>query len=209
MAMTLPGFRSWVGSDDFPEKVRTAFVDGEIILDMSQEEIITHAGVKASTSSVLMNLVTAAKSGRFFLDGVLITNEAAEISNNPDGLFLSCASLQAGKFRLIPRNNASGQFIEVEGSPDWVMEIVSDSSVRKDTIQLRRAYYQAGIPEFWLIDARGEVVDLQVLRRGAVQYEAAPVEDSWLFSATFERWFRIEKQQDAFGTQFSLLVKAP
>lgn len=62
-AISHPGFRSWVGSDSFPEKVRTAFVDGEIILDINQEEITTHAGVKAGSSNVLMNLVNESKTG--------------------------------------------------------------------------------------------------------------------------------------------------
>lgn len=206
-ALTLAGFRAWVASDEFPEKVRSTFVDGEIILDMSQEEMITHAGVKANASNVLMNIVAQVKSGRYFLDGVLITNEAAEVSNNPDGIFLSYASLQAGRYRLIPRASIQGQFIEVEGSPDWVMEIVSNSSVRKDTVQLRQAYYLAGIAEYWLIDARGEPIDFQILRAGAKGYESAKVEDGWQFSATFDKWFRFERQQDAFGWQFVLLVK--
>lgn len=87
------------------------------------------------------------------------------------------------------------------------MEIVSDSSVRKDTIQLRRAYFLAGIPEYWLIDARGETIDFQMLRSGSERHEPAPIVDGWQFSATFSRWIRLEKQSDAFGVQFVLLTK--
>lgn len=46
-AATLEGFRAWVKSDDFPEHVRVTFVDREIYLDMSGEEIETHVKVKA------------------------------------------------------------------------------------------------------------------------------------------------------------------
>ena len=47
-AMTLAGFRAWVISDQFPDKVRATFVDEEIYLDMSMEEMTTHAAVKAA-----------------------------------------------------------------------------------------------------------------------------------------------------------------
>jgi len=57
-------------------------------------------------------------------------------------------------------------YIEILGSPDLVVEVVSDSSVRKDTRLLRDAYFRAGIREYWLIDARGPEVKFEILRRG-------------------------------------------
>ena len=50
------------------------------------------------------------------------------------------------------------------------MEIVSPSSVSKDKKHLRECYYRAGIPEYWLIDARGEDVEFDILRRGEEKY---------------------------------------
>jgi hypothetical protein len=35
--------------------------------------------------------------------------------------------------------------VELEGSLDMVLEVVSASSVHKDTVVLRRAYWQAGM----------------------------------------------------------------
>jgi Uma2 family endonuclease len=37
--------------------------------------------------------------------------------------------------------------MELEGTPDWVLEVVSQSSVAKDTKWLRESYHKAGIPE--------------------------------------------------------------
>jgi hypothetical protein len=45
-AFSLKGFREWLLSDDLPEKLRVTLVDEEIYLDMSKEEIQTHALVK-------------------------------------------------------------------------------------------------------------------------------------------------------------------
>src|SRR6266851_8355078 len=55
-AFTLNGFRAWVLSDEFPEKLRVTYVDQEIYLDMSKEELQTHAVVKAEISRVLLTL---------------------------------------------------------------------------------------------------------------------------------------------------------
>src|SRR5256885_8764701 len=47
-------------------------------------------------------------------------------------------------------------YLELEGTPDMVLEVVSESSVQKDTKRLRQLYWQAGIREYWLVDARRE-----------------------------------------------------
>ena len=38
------------------------------------------------------------------------------------------------------------------GAPDMVVEILSPSTARKDTVTKFRLYYQAGVKEFWIID---------------------------------------------------------
>jgi Uma2 family endonuclease len=58
-----------------------------------------------------------------------------------------------------------------------VLEAVSDSSVRKDLKTLRRAYFRAGIPEYWLIDARKPAVTFDILRRGTRGYIRTPKTD--------------------------------
>ena len=49
-------FRWWVQSDAFPDHVRVTFLDGEIYLDMSKEELETHNKVKIEVLRVLLNL---------------------------------------------------------------------------------------------------------------------------------------------------------
>src|SRR6266851_2202000 len=146
---TLDGFRAWVRADDFPEKVRVTFVDREIIIDMSNEEIQTHVAVKTEVSRMLSTLTRETDQGAFLNDGVLITNEEADVSNNPDATFVRWKSIEDGLVRVVPREGGHGQFTEIIGTPDWVLEVVSDSSVTKDTYELRDAYYRAGIPEYW------------------------------------------------------------
>ncbi len=205
---TLAGFRDWVLSEDFPEKVRATFVDQEVYLDMTMEELETHASVKAETSRVLMNENVKLDRGKFYLDGVMVTNEEAGVSNNPDAVAISWESLKAGRVRLVSRRFGSTKILEINGSPDWIMEIVSDSSVFKDTVELRRAYHRAKIGEYWLIDARGPEISFQILLWRKTGYVAAPAKDGWVHSRYFGRRFRLTRKRGrAALLEYALLVK--
>jgi Uma2 family endonuclease len=86
-----------------------------------------------------------------------------------------------------------------------VFEVISSSSVRKDTIELRDLYWQAGIPEYWLIDARHEPVKFDILRHGANRYLPTKKIGGWLKSSVFGRSFRLTKENDQLGNpQFTL-----
>ena len=39
-----------------------------------------------------------------------------------------------------------------EGAPDWIIEIVSPSSRKKDYIIKNTAYSRAGVREYWIVD---------------------------------------------------------
>ena len=71
--------------------------------------------------------------------------------------------LRAGTVRRTDKAGTSEEYIELVGSPDLVVEIVSDASVRKDKPLLRDAYGRAGVAEYWLIDARGHDVEFEIL----------------------------------------------
>jgi Uma2 family endonuclease len=90
-----------------------------------------------------------------------------------------------------------------------VLEIVSDSSVEKDTVRLRRLYFRAGIPEFWLVDVRGESLQFDILRRGKKNYTLTRrLSGGWLPSGVFGRSFLLTWQNDRLGNpQFTLAVR--
>src|SRR5262249_45787390 len=50
---TLAAFRRWAHSDDFPQTGRTCFLDGQVWLDMSKEQIFTHNQVKQEFNLVV------------------------------------------------------------------------------------------------------------------------------------------------------------
>jgi Uma2 family endonuclease len=207
-AHTMEGFREWATDDNFPERVRVTFLQGEIILDMSNEEINAHVAVKTEMVRALDGLVREQRLGKFYGDGVLLTNVAAEVSNNPDALFLSRETLETARARHVPQRGAEHLYRELEGTPDWLLEAISDSSVQKDTVRLRDAYHRASIPEYWLVDARGEELSFQILLRRKNGYAAAPVKDGWQRSKVFARSFRLERVLDDFGLwEYTLHVR--
>jgi Uma2 family endonuclease len=46
----------------------------------------------------------------------------------------------------------------IRGAPDLVVEIVSESSARRDAIQKRRVYATAGVREYWLVYPEAQMV---------------------------------------------------
>ncbi len=47
------GYRTWVTSRSYPEGVRTTYVDGEVLVEMSPESIATHNKVKMAVTAAL------------------------------------------------------------------------------------------------------------------------------------------------------------
>src|SRR2546423_370885 len=68
---TLADFRRWALSDEVPEKLPLGFINGEVFVDMSKEEIRTHALVKTAVSAGLFHLNEAINFGHLFINGVL------------------------------------------------------------------------------------------------------------------------------------------
>jgi Uma2 family endonuclease len=91
------------------------------------------------------------------------------------------------------------RYLELEGSPDMVLEVVSRSSVHKDTVVLRQAYWEAGVREYWLVDARSAPPSFDILRRTSRGYAATPKRDGWLESAVFGKSFRLVQGTSKLG----------
>jgi Uma2 family endonuclease len=84
---------------------------------------------------------------------------------------------------------------ELIGSPDMVLEVVSTSSVQKDTVILPELYWKAGVREHWLVDPRGEEVIFDIFKRGEKGFERVKGR-GWLKSAVFGKSFRLTMRID-------------
>lgn len=197
-AGTLEGFRRWARSDQFPNRGRVTFIDGELTIEMSPERYESHLAVKRAINRAIEAVVESNDLGRFYPDGAWITNEVAGISNEPDASFASWETLESGRLQP-PEGWTDKDYVELVGTPDWVCEVVSNSSQRKDTKLLIDGYHRAGVSEYWLIDAREEEVDFRILIWTTEGYVAAPDEAGWRHSDVFSSSFRLDRSRDRMG----------
>ena len=207
-AGTLEGFRAWATSDAVPENARVSFINEGIIIDTSPEELETHNKVKSEISSVISTLNRDLNLGTFYASGTLLSCPIAGLFTEPDALLVTWDSFQAGRVRPVQRKDRPDEHLELEGTPDWVLEVVSRSSVKKDTQLLREAYHAAGIPEYWVINAFGPEIDFQILLRQSGGYVPAPARDGWSRSPLFSRDVCLTRQRGRLGYwQYTLDVR--
>jgi Uma2 family endonuclease len=200
-ALDHDGYRDWVKSDeyaDYPASLRTTFVVGEVLVEMTPESIERHNQVRAALGVVLGTFVAEHDLGTIYPDGALITNETAGLSCEPDFTFVAWQTFEDGRVRLVERTTGP-DFIEILGSPDLVVEVVSDSSVRKDTRLLRQAYFRADIREYWLIDARGADIKFEILVRGDTGFVARAESNAAQPSNVFGGRWRLTRFRNRVG----------
>jgi Uma2 family endonuclease len=202
----LESFRRWADADDFPDTGRIWFLRGKVWVDMSKQQVFSHLLVKSQYNIVLGQLVQAEKRGLYLPDGLHLTNVRADISGNPDGTFVSFETLEAKRAVLVEGMELG--FLELEGSPDMVLEVVSNSSVHKDCVTLRQAYWEAGIPEYWLVDARKEPLSFDIMRHAAKGYSATRKQGGWVKSGVFGKSFRLTQAPNRLGNpEYTLAMR--
>jgi len=207
----LPEFRRWATSDEFPETGRIDFIAGRIEVDMSPEDLHTHGTPKTELIVVIGRRVREAGLGELYTDRARVSCQSANLSVEPDIVFVSNERLNEGRVRLVPKSSeATDRYVELEGPPDLIVEIVSDSSVRKDTERLPSRYWEAGVREYWLVDARGRELVFRIHRHGESGYEPAPNDDDhFQYSAVLDHWYRLDRTRNRHGRlQYTLQERA-
>lgn len=194
---SLATFRRWTDEPDFPEKGNIWWLRGEVWADMSQEQIFSHVLIKGQIYRVLAQIVEENDLGLMLTDGVLLTNEGGGISGNPDATFISHDALATGRVVLIEGRTTG--YTEAQGSPDMVLEVVSDGSIEKDVEILREDYFTANIEEYWLVDARVSPPKFDILRRNSTGFVVTRKSGGWLKSNVFGKSFRLIEGKDKSG----------
>ncbi len=188
-------FRRWIYSGKFPQRGQFFHLGGELWVDLSMESL-DHNQIKSVIYAVLCSMVLDNKLGRFCPDRMMLTNLDVLLSTEPDGMFLSGQSLRIGSVRL----RKGGDSLEVIGTPDMVLEVVSKTTVRKDTVSLLDLYFRAGIPEYWLVDSRPDHFRFDIFRPGRRKYVATRKTDGWIKSEMFGKSFKLIRTAGADDT---------
>jgi Uma2 family endonuclease len=200
-------FRRWLHSENFPEAGKVCFINGKVWADLSMEEFFSHNQVRAELGRVLANLMKESKFGRFVAEGMRYSHPDTQLGTEPDGMVVSHDALRTGRVKLTA--GAKGEATEAVGSPEIVIEIVSQGSEEKDTEWAMSSYFDAAIIEYWVIDACDED-DLQfdIYKRGKKEFVATRKQSGWVKSAVLGKSFRLVQVEDDGGKpEFTLEVR--
>lgn len=198
---SLADFRRWAGSDDFPKSGRIDYLQGRIEVDMSPEDLFAHGRLKSRIVAVLEFLATDTLPGYLFTDSTAVTNVEADLSAEPDVVFVSQETVAAGRVRMVPKAGGEpDRFVELAGSPDLIVEVVSDSSADKDLKRLPPIYFGAGVRELWLVDARRDPLQFTIHHRGPAAFEPTAIDaEGFAESLVFARRFALVRDRDELG----------
>jgi Uma2 family endonuclease len=207
LVVDFASFRRWLDSEDFPEEGKVCFIDSRVWVDLSMEEFFEHGQVRTEIGRVLANLMKETKFGRFAPEGTRYAHPETELSTEPDGMVISNDALRTGRVRLV--GGAKGDHTQVHGSPEIVIELVSQSSEVKDTEWCMSAYFDAGIGEYWLIDARDEDdIKFDIFKRAKKEFTATRKQGGWVKSVVLGKSFRLVQNEDDGGKpEFTLEIR--
>lgn len=99
-----------------------------------------------------------------------------------------------------------GEPLSLERSVDWVLEVISPSSVGKDSRILKERYFRAGVREYWLIDARRGKIEFAVYSPGDAEFKQQPVRGGWVASPLFRRKFSLQRRDYQGFWRYELLT---
>jgi Uma2 family endonuclease len=201
-AARLDGFRAWVSTLD-EQGPRVSFCAGRVFVEMSPQSYRSHGPLVTAINRTLGSMTTDRDLGMYCTPPSWLTHEATGLSTEPDGFLVLWSSFESGQARLNPERET-----EMLGRPDLVLEVVSRSSERKDLIEHVRGYASAGVPEYWIADARADLVfRILVLEQGVYRDQVAS--DGWLASPLLGGWFRLLGLTNRAGLpDFRLEVRA-
>lgn len=205
-ALSFQGFQVWAESEEFPETGRIDYLAGDVEVDMSPEDLHTHGIVKGAIYAALHFLV-AGRLGEVYVDRARVTSRFVDLSVEPDVVVVLWESLESGQVRYVSAAiQEPDRFSKMEGAPDVVVEVVSDSSEAKDFKRLPPLYAQAGVPELWLADARQGKVRFQIRSlQGGRYISIEPDAEGWIASPRLGLSFRLVRSRTPFETWHYML----
>ena len=103
---TLADFRTWALSDAFPQRGRIDFIGGRIEVDMSPEDFFCHGTLKTEIVRVLSYRVKTDNLGHLVIDSTRVSCPEADLSAEPDIVFVSHDTLNTGRARLVTKSGS-------------------------------------------------------------------------------------------------------
>jgi Uma2 family endonuclease len=132
-----------------PDDVRYELIEGDLI--MTPSPVTMHQRISGRLFASIFTFVKDNNLGEVFTApyDVVFDNENVF---QPDILFISKERLN-----IITEKN-------VQGAPDFVIEILSETTAYKDAIQKKKLYARFGVREYWIVSYGDKMVEVYNLR---------------------------------------------
>lgn len=150
-----------------PDDERWELIDGELFMSPSPKR--AHQRSQMTLGSRMSFFADENDLGEVYSDFDVVLSDTDTV--RPDLLFVSKERLH-----IITADN-------VQGSPDLVVEIRSESTARRDWTVKRELYARHGVKEYWLVDPEAATVAVLLLDEGELKVTGVYGEGDTLSSA--------------------------
>ncbi|NOZ69259.1 MAG: Uma2 family endonuclease [Deferribacteres bacterium] len=134
-----------------PEDERYELIEGELL--MTPSPVPRHQRISRKIEFVLEKFVTENDIGEVFYAPCDVYLDDENVVQ-PDILFISKERLN-----IIGEKN-------IQGAPDLVIEIISESTAYRDFVQKKRLYARSGVKEYWIVIPEEESIEIYIPRDG-------------------------------------------
>jgi len=155
-----------------PDDERYELIEGELL--MNPDPAMRHQRISGDLYSEVRIFVKENDLGNIFYApcDVHLDNENVV---QPDILFISKERLD-----IIGEKN-------IQGAPDLVIEIISESTAYRDLVQKKKLYARFGVKEYWIVIPEESSVDLFTLKDNAFVLHKSYSKDDTLQSQLLQK----------------------
>ena len=132
------------------DEPRTELIDGKVVA-MSPRPALNHNSIILNLSRIFGNYLLG-KPCRPFGDGA--------------DLYLTDKDHFVPDFMIVCNKDKIKWDHHVEGAPDFVVEVLSPSTARRDKGYKKRVYERCGVREYWIVDPMARSIEQYVLENG-------------------------------------------
>jgi Uma2 family endonuclease len=152
---TVPQKRKFTYQDYLmiPGDQRYELIEGELM--MTPSPVPYHQWISKNIEFELEKFVREKGQGKVFYApcDVYLDNENVL---QPDILFIS-----EERLTIIGEKN-------IQGAPDLVIEILSESTAYRDMVKKKKLYARFGVKEYWLVDPEEKTVEIYILEKNSL-----------------------------------------
>src|SRR3990172_8953715 len=137
-----------------PDDERYELIGGELL--MTPSPITNHQRISRKIEFLLEKFVTENELGEIFYAPYDVYFDDENVVQ-PDILFIS-----KDRLNIIGDKN-------LQGAPDLVIEILSESNAYRDLIQKKKLYSKHGVKEYWIVVPGEKTIDIHILKEKTYQ----------------------------------------